>query len=105
MTSTHAEPKRPIQPLLSVIIPVYNEERTVEALLQRVVTGPYSYPEKEIIVVDDGSRDHTPQILERWANVSGVRLLYHGCNRGKGAAVRSGLAHARARSPLSRTPT
>jgi glycosyltransferase involved in cell wall biosynthesis len=83
------------RPLLSVIIPVYNEERTVNALLKRVVSGPYPYPEKEVIVVDDGSRDGTAAILEGWRDSPEVLLLRHPSNRGKGAAVRTGLVHAR----------
>jgi hypothetical protein len=81
-------------PLLSVIIPVYNEERTVDALLRRVVAGPFPYPQKEVIVVDDGSRDGTADVLARWRDRPGVLLLRHPQNRGKGAAVRTGLAHA-----------
>lgn len=80
-------------PLLSVIIPVYNEQATVDTLLRRVVSAPY--PDKEIIVVDDGSVDGTVPILERWAATGSVILLRHAQNRGKGAAVRTGLARAR----------
>lgn len=79
-------------PLLTVLIPVYNEERTVEALLRRVAEGPY--PDKEVIVIDDGSTDATPRLLEKWAGVHGFRVLFHPRNRGKGAAVRTGLAAA-----------
>lgn len=82
-------------PLLTVIVPVYNEERTVDELLRRVVAGPYPYPEKEIIVVDDGSRDRTAAILRSWEGQPGIILLRHSENRGKGAAVRTGLAVAR----------
>jgi hypothetical protein len=82
-------------PLLSVIIPVYNEERTVDALLRRVVAGPFPHPQKEVIVVDDGSRDGTADVLARWQGRPGVVLLRHAQNRGKGAAVRTGLAQAR----------
>ncbi len=85
----------PARPLLSVLVPVYNEERTLDELLRRVTSGPYPYPEKELIIVDDGSRDRTPAVLERWAGWPGVRLFRHAHNRGKGAAVRTGLAQAR----------
>jgi glycosyltransferase involved in cell wall biosynthesis len=80
-------------PPLTVLIPVYNEERTVEALLQRVADGPY--PDKQIIVIDDGSTDATPPLLQSWRGRPGFLLLHHPRNRGKGAAVRTGLAHAR----------
>src|SRR6185503_9667872 len=55
----------PTQPLLTVIVPVYNEARTVEELLERVLAGPY--PGKQVIVVDDGSTDGTAQVLARWS--------------------------------------
>ncbi len=84
-------------PLLSVIVPVFNEERTVVALLRRVHDGPYPHPQKEVIVVDDGSTDGTPTILAGWADREGVLALRHPVNRGKGAAVRTGLARARGR--------
>jgi glycosyltransferase involved in cell wall biosynthesis len=77
---------------LSVIVPVYNEERTVEAVLARLAAGPY--PDQQVIVVDDGSTDRTPQLLRAWAGRPGFLLLRHPVNRGKGAAVRTGLAHA-----------
>ncbi len=83
----------PQRPTLTVLIPVYNEERTVEELLRRVAEGPY--PDKEVIVIDDGSSDATPRLLEAWAGRPGFILLRHDKNRGKGAAVRTGLAHAR----------
>jgi glycosyltransferase involved in cell wall biosynthesis len=80
--------------LLSVIIPVFNEERTLDHLLHRVVEGPYPYPEKEVIVIDDGSTDQTPEILRGWQNRPGICALHHPVNRGKGAAVRTGVLRA-----------
>ncbi len=75
---------------LSVIIPVYNESRTVRALLERVAASPV---EKEIIVVDDGSTDGTKEILRGLFpnGTPGVTLLFQEANQGKGAAVRAGL--------------
>ncbi|HVS37549.1 MAG TPA: glycosyltransferase family 2 protein [Gemmataceae bacterium] len=80
-------------PPLTVLIPVYNEERTVETLLRRVADGPY--PDKEVIVIDDGSTDATPRLLAALAGELGFHVLRHARNRGKGAAVRTGLHHAR----------
>jgi glycosyltransferase involved in cell wall biosynthesis len=74
---------------LSVLIPVYNEEPTIDALLAAVLAVDV---DKEIIVVDDCSTDGTSSRLAHWADK--VRLLYHRANRGKGAAVRTALAAA-----------
>lgn len=75
--------------LLSILIPAYNEERTIAELLRRV--RAVDLP-KEIIVVDDGSTDRTPDLL---ASAAGVTVVRHQRNRGKGAAVATALAHAR----------
>ena len=87
-----AAPAQTQRPPLTVLIPVYNEERTVETLLRKVADGPY--PDKQIIVIDDGSTDATPRLLEAWVGRPGFVFLRHDRNRGKGAAVRSGLVHA-----------
>ncbi|HEY8505838.1 MAG TPA: glycosyltransferase family 2 protein [Gemmataceae bacterium] len=80
------------RPLLSVIVPVFNEEATIDAVLARLRDGPY--PDKQVIVVDDGSTDGTPERLRAWENQGGWLFLRHERNRGKGAAVRSALEHA-----------
>ena len=72
---------------VSVIIPVLNERETILQVLERVAAVPV---EKEIIVVDDGSSDGTGELL---AQRDDITLVRHPRNRGKGAAVRSGLAH------------
>jgi glycosyltransferase involved in cell wall biosynthesis len=79
-------------PLLSVLVPVYNERDTLGALLRRVLEVPV---EKEVIVVDDGSRDGTRKVLEALAREMPIRALFHPRNRGKGAAIRTALAAAR----------
>lgn len=78
---------------LSIIIPAYNEERTLAALLEKVLALDLSPVHKEIIVVDDGSTDRTAQVARSFAGK--VTLLSHEKNKGKGAAVRTGFAHAR----------
>jgi len=75
---------------LSVLIPVYNEEQGVATILERVAAVPV---EKEIIVVDDCSRDRTWDILQG-LKIPGLRLFRHDVNKGKGAAIRTALAEA-----------
>jgi len=79
-------------PLLSVLVPVYNERATLEALLLRVLAVPV---DKEVVVVDDGSRDGTRELLAELATRLPIRALLHERNRGKGAAIRTALAEAR----------
>jgi glycosyltransferase involved in cell wall biosynthesis len=74
------------RPLLSVIIPVYNEARTIDDLLARVLDSPLA---EQVIVVDDGSTDGTADKLHSWRRK--VIPLAHPQNRGKGAAIRTGL--------------
>jgi dolichol-phosphate mannosyltransferase len=81
-------------PTLTVVIPAYNEAQTIGRLLDAVVAAPYV---KQIVVVDDGSTDGTADALEQWGLRSGraIEVVRHPTNRGKGAAIRSGLARAR----------
>jgi glycosyltransferase involved in cell wall biosynthesis len=74
---------------LSVIIPVFNEEATIETLLERIARVELPV-EKEIIIVDDGSTDRTREIVEQLDSAE-VITRFHTENRGKGAAVRTGL--------------
>jgi glycosyltransferase involved in cell wall biosynthesis len=76
---------------LSVVIPVYNERRTLLSVLERVQAVPL---DKEIIVVDDCSTDGTRDLLRSTALPPNVRVLFHDVNRGKGAALRTGFAAA-----------
>ena len=77
---------------VSVIVPAYNEVATVEKLLRRVAAVPMA---KEVIVVDDGSTDGTRPLLAKLQERGLIdRLLLHERNRGKGAALRTGFAHA-----------
>jgi len=72
---------------LSIIVPAFNESATIKSLLERVLAVDLP---KEVIVVDDGSTDTTASLVERFAD-RGVKLLRHAHNRGKGAAIRTGL--------------
>jgi dolichol-phosphate mannosyltransferase len=76
---------------LSIIVPVYNEERTLPIILNRLFDIPI---DKEIIVVDDASHDGSPGILRAMAETHKITFLAHEVNRGKGAAIRTGLDHA-----------
>jgi glycosyltransferase involved in cell wall biosynthesis len=79
--------------LLSIVVPAYNEARTIEQMLRRVAEqdlgGPY-----EVIVVDDGSTDDTARLAEG-LGLEAVRVIRWPANRGKGAAVRAGIAETR----------
>ena len=77
---------------LSVLIPVYNEERTIDEILRLVARVPI---EKEILVVDDGSIDGTREILKKWDGRDGVRVILHPRNFGKGRAVKTAMGEAR----------
>tara|TARA_B100001750_G_scaffold244364_1_gene261519 strand:- start:2119 stop:2790 length:672 start_codon:yes stop_codon:yes gene_type:complete len=72
-------------------MPVFNEKTTIVEIVERVRDAPY---EKEIIIVDDASTDGTREILEQLAEASDVTLLQHEKNRGKGAALRTGICVA-----------
>ncbi len=78
-----------VDPLLSVVMPVYNERATIEEIVERVLAVPLR---KELVAVDDASSDGTRETLERLSAERGFRLLLQERNRGKGAAVRRGIA-------------
>jgi glycosyltransferase involved in cell wall biosynthesis len=77
--------------LLSVIIPCYNEENTIQAIVDQVQAINL---DKEIIIVDDCSNDRTPMLLADIAIYPNVKNIRHEANRGKGEAIRSGLSIA-----------
>ena len=75
---------------ISIIIPVYNEEKTILNVLNELKHLVFSKLEKEVIVVDDGSTDRTKTILEKNKNLFN-KLISFDLNKGKGAAVKAGL--------------
>lgn len=85
--------------ILSVLIPIYNEERTLEEIVRRVRAVPFA---KEIILVDDGSNDRSREILKRLEEASErdgdplnkLKTFLHPVNHGKGAALKTALSHA-----------
>ena len=78
--------------VLSVIIPCYNERDNIEKIVRKVLETPLQ--NVEIIVVDDKSTDGTREILERVICPLVARIIYHEQNKGKGAALRTGVQHA-----------
>jgi glycosyltransferase involved in cell wall biosynthesis len=81
-----------ISPCLSVVMPVYNEEKTVANVIERVLA---QRPVQELIIVDDCSKDGTWRVLQGLErNDKRLRLIRHEVNQGKGAALRTGFKHA-----------
>jgi glycosyltransferase involved in cell wall biosynthesis len=94
---TSADPSRDAGSLLSVLMPLYNEEDYVGVILERVIHAPLPAGlNLEIVVVDDGSTDASVEtvneIASRYPGL--IRLVLHEHNRGKGAAVRTAIQHA-----------
>src|ERR1700691_6122535 len=79
-------------PYLSVLIPAYNEGRTLERVIDAVLKVP---EDLEIILIDDGSSDDTWRVMQSRVDGERVRSVRHDVNQGKGAAIRTGLTHAR----------
>src|SRR5262245_14488517 len=77
---------------LSVVVPCFNERDTISKIVDAVRAAPY--PDIEIIVVDDGSTDGTRDILLNEIKPQVHQLLFHTVNKGKGAALRSGIMAA-----------
>jgi glycosyltransferase involved in cell wall biosynthesis len=75
-------------PLLSVVMPAYNEEATIEEMIRRVIAVPIRI---ELIVVDDGSKDRTREILTRLGAELPLKVIFQPVNGGKGAALRRGF--------------
>ena len=78
--------------VLSIVIPCYNEENNIEAIMEKVLASPIK--NKEIILVDDCSKDGTRKIIEEKIRPLVSKVLYHEKNAGKGAALRTGFAAA-----------
>jgi len=80
---------------LSILIPVFNEEKTVQEVIERVTDVSIPNMEKEIIIVDDGSSDKTADILKRITQKKKNIFFYqHKNNKGKGAAIATAISHA-----------
>ncbi len=79
---------------LCIIIPIYNEENTLRKLIEKVQEVNINSMEKELIVVNDASSDNSVKIIEEFIKkYKNISLYHHKNNRGKGAAIRTGLKH------------
>ena len=78
-------------PLLTVVMPCFNERTTIREIIRRVLAVPLRL---ELIVVDDGSTDGTRELLHEFEREDRCRMLFHARNQGKGAALSTGLAAA-----------
>ena len=80
---------------LSVIVPCYNEKKTIEIILEKIIKSLVNYKilNYEIIIVDDFSNDGTKKILENIKNQEKVNILFHNTNLGKGAAIQTAIQH------------
>jgi len=77
--------------MLSVIIPVYNEEKTIAQIIKKISAVNI---DKEIIIVDDYSKDNTRSILKSFFQNNNIKIFFSLKNRGKGASVRTGIENA-----------
>jgi Zn ribbon nucleic-acid-binding protein len=84
--------ERSVDEKLSIVLPVYNEARYAAQVIDAVLAKPLKI-DKELIIVESNSTDGTRDIVRRYENRPGVRILYEEAPRGKGRAVRTGLAH------------
>ena len=95
-TSSFASEAEPARPELSLVFPVFDEERTIGTVIETALEAAEKLTQAfEIVVVDDGSRDGSAEVIDRWrTRDERVHLVRHASNTGYGAALRSGLREA-----------
>lgn len=81
-------------PLLSILMPVYNEAQTIREIIKRVEAAQIGDVRKELVIVDDGSKDGTRDVLKDLIQTTDHKIYFHGQNMGKGAALRTALTYA-----------
>jgi glycosyltransferase involved in cell wall biosynthesis len=81
-------------PLLSILMPVYNEAKTIQEVIKRVEVADLGDVRKELIIVDDASEDGTREILDQLRKNGTHKIYFHAHNMGKGAALRTALHYA-----------
>jgi glycosyltransferase involved in cell wall biosynthesis len=79
---------------LSILMPVFNERATVERAINDALTAELPVESRQLVIVDDGSIDGTRELLREGEWADNVTLVFHEQNRGKGAALQTGLQHA-----------
>jgi dolichol-phosphate hexosyltransferase len=79
---------------LSILMPVFNERTTVERAIDDALTAELPVVSRQLVIVDDGSTDGTRELLREGEWPDNVTLVFHDQNRGKGAALQTGLKHA-----------
>jgi glycosyltransferase involved in cell wall biosynthesis len=79
---------------VSVVMPCYNEIRTIDQIIQKILSLDLGEIEKEIVIVDDGSKDGTREYLASLNGKDGINVIFHPQNHGKGAALRTGFQNA-----------
>jgi glycosyltransferase involved in cell wall biosynthesis len=85
------------QPELTILMPVFNERATIDEAIADALDAELPISSRELVIVDDGSTDGTSEHLRGLDLGDTVRVVFHDRNRGKGAAIRTGLEHARGR--------
>jgi len=87
----------PVAESLTILMPVFNELKTLERAVDDALTAELPVDERQLVIVDDGSTDGTRELLRDREWPASVTLVFHDRNRGKGAALQTGLQHATGR--------